>query len=1482
MKTDTLSGLAILLLGLAILLLMAPALGAQARMSLPTGSQQITIQAAPALTKIHLLDGIRDIGVTLTDASGVARLTIGALSAGPHEIRAVKWGTGEIVATPLRVIVPKRPVNPIAMVASFPTGIHADFIASGDLHGEGRQDLILGDASGIHMIHFQDGVFGRPHHLDRALYSTGKFTPSGLTVLDANGDGLNDLAVISTDGRVAVLINRGSGVFSRARFYAVGVHPCSIVSADFNSDGIPDLAIGNQDSNDISILLGDGDGTFQAPTSVSTGYAPRSLVVADFDGDGLPDLATANFAGNNVSVLLGNGHGGFRASADFAAGYGPVDLAAIDMNADGAADLLVFNQIDRTVSVLLNNGDGVFEAGPSIPGVSSVLAADLDADGVADLLVQEGNDLRVRPGSGNGSFSEGYTFHSPGSPLLLATAGVNQEGLPEIAAVDWNGEITVFSAMPVPVRASLEATMRPEISGKRFNPLALSASTTALQASSTSVTFGQSVTLTATVTPSSATGRVTFYDGTNLLAIRTLSSGQAAITTSLLPSGLRSLRVLYSGDGNVAPSTSSVVLEMVTAVANGGFQAIVGYSTPAGPYAVAIADLNGDGKADLAVANSGAYPNYAGSVSVYLGNGDGTFRPAVTYATGTGSSFVSVADINGDGAPELILANWGGSVSVLGNKGDGSFFPPANYSVGHHPYALALGDFNADGNVDIAVANSDDSTISLLLGSGNGGFAVVAAIAGGNIPEAIVTGDFNGDGNADLAVANSAGVSILLGKGNATFQPPVTYAAGTTPYSVAVGDFNGDGKSDLAVANLDSGNVSVLIGNGDGTFRSAVNYLSGINPEYVAVGDFNGDGLADLAVANYGPSSLASGNLTVLYGQGNGTFQSGLSYVAGLTPFFLAAGNLNGDGMTDLAVVDLTGSSIGVMLGRVATPPARLKFITIPASLLPGTPTTVVVQIQDVNGNWVSNSNAPVTLVSTPAGISSTVNAVNGIARFNGVVFGSSGSYLLTASSAGLTSDTYNLPVTGTSFGVSGRVTVSGTGLGGVVISVNGSQTVSTTTDASGNYSIPLAINGAYTLAPALSGYSFSPPVSIPSLGTSQTVNFTGVAAAGLQFYPIPPCRIADTRTVAGFSGLFGPPSLAAGTTRTFPIPASACGIPATAGAYSLNFTAIPRGVLGLLTAWPAGQAMPNTSTLSSYTGAVVANAAIVPAGAGGAINIYVNGETDVLFDINGYFAPPSGNSLQFYPVTPCRIADTRAAAGFSGAFGPPMMLAGLSRTFPIPSSSCGIPSTAAAYSLNFTVIPPSSLGVLTTWPTGSAMPNVSTLNSYTGNVLANAAIVPAGANGAINVYVNDPTEMLFDINGYFAPPQPSGLNFYPVTPCRIADTRTVAGFTGPFGPTSLVAGVERAFPIPSSTCEIPASAGAYSLNFTVVPPGPLGLLTTWPTGSARPNASTLNSYNGTVVANAAIVPAGANGAISVYVNNTTNTLFDINGYFAK
>ena len=418
---------------------------------------------------------------------------------------------------------------------------------------------------------------------------------------------------------------------------------------------------------------------------------------------------------------------------------------------------------------------------------------------------------------------------------------------------------------------------------------------------------------------------------------------------------------------------------------------------------------------------------------------------------------------------------------------------------------------------------------------------------------------------------------------------------------------------------------------------------------------------------------------------------------------------------------------------------------------------------------------------------------------------------------------------------------------------------------------------------------------SVTSTDTSGSFLLTVAPPVALDFYPVTPCRIADTRTGAGFSGQFGPPSLVGGATRIFNILSSPCanGIPSTAAAYSLNFTVVPPagGQAANLTAYPMGLAtgMPNVSTLNYY-GSVIANAAIVPAGTNGAINVFATNPTDMLFDINGYFAPPASSGLEFYPVSPCRVADTRAIAGFTGQFGPPSLLGGGTRIFNVPSSLCaaGIPSNVAAYAFNFTAAPPAGgpAANLTAYPMGLAsVPNVSTVNYYD-SVVANAAIVSSGSGAAINVFASFPTDMLLDINGYFAPALPSGLHFYPVTPCRIADTRTGAGFSGQFGPPSLAGGATRTFNVPSSPCAsgIPANAAAYALNFTVVPPsgGPEANLTTWPTGLATgmPNVSTLNYY-GSVVAGAAIVPAGANGAINVFASYPTDMLFDINGYFA-
>jgi len=402
---------------------------------------------------------------------------------------------------------------------------------------------------------------------------------------------------------------------------------------------------------------------------------------------------------------------------------------------------------------------------------------------------------------------------------------------------------------------------------------------------------------------------------------------------------------------------------------------------------------------------------------------------------------------------------------------------------------------------------------------------------------------------------------------------------------------------------------------------------------------------------------------------------------------------------------------------------------------------------------------------------------------------------------------------------------------------------------------------------------------TITIAGQTFTVN-QAAALAPLRFLPLAPCRIMDTR---GAAGQFGGPRMTGGSTRTVPIPQSACNVPANALAYSLNVTVVPPGPLTYLSIWPAGQTQPVVSTLNSFDGRVVANAAIVPSGASGAVSVFVSDSSDVILDINGVFVPAATTNTQsFYPVSPCRVMDTRDGA-FTGAFGPPFLSGGSTRSFGPASSRCGIPATAQAYSLNITVVPHGGLQFLTIWPQGQVQPNVSTLNSFDGSIVANAAIVPAGPQGLVNLFVTNDTDVVVDINGYFAPPgSPGAESLYTVTPCRVVDTRAGSGFPSGFGSPSFGLNQSRSFQVPNSPCVgIPASAQAYSMNVTVVPSGPLGYLTAWPTGQSQPLVSTLNSSLGKVVANAALVPAGTNGAMSIFVTNPTDLILDINAYFA-
>jgi hypothetical protein len=404
------------------------------------------------------------------------------------------------------------------------------------------------------------------------------------------------------------------------------------------------------------------------------------------------------------------------------------------------------------------------------------------------------------------------------------------------------------------------------------------------------------------------------------------------------------------------------------------------------------------------------------------------------------------------------------------------------------------------------------------------------------------------------------------------------------------------------------------------------------------------------------------------------------------------------------------------------------------------------------------------------------------------------------------------------------------------------------------------------------------------NLGNNSASDTSPVARGSMGFWPLPtPCRVVDTRT-----GNSRPVSEL--STRTFAF-GGTCGVPDyDVRAYVLNVTVVPKSTLGYLTIWPAGQERPLVSTLNSLDGRIKANMAIVPAGANGAVSVFVTNETDVIIDVAGYFREFGG--AFFSPLTPCRISDTRNP---TGTYGGPSLTTATTRLIPMRSADpghlakCGVPASAYSYSLNATVVPHAPLGYLTLFNPDKPMPVVSTLNALTGTVTANAAIVYGSDDaivygsgrdgGAIGAFANGPTDLILDINGYFHYlSQPGGLRFYPVNPCRISDTRNT---NGPFGGPALAIASERTFNIQASACGIPANAVAYSLNATIVPNGTFGYLTMWPTGSTRPVVSTLNAVDGAITSNAAIIPAGVGGAISVFGSNAGHLILDINGFFA-
>ena len=369
----------------------------------------------------------------------------------------------------------------------------------------------------------------------------------------------------------------------------------------------------------------------------------------------------------------------------------------------------------------------------------------------------------------------------------------------------------------------------------------------------------------------------------------------------------------------------------------------VQFATGAQPVDVKAADLNGDGNPDLAIANMGA-----NTVTVLLGDGTGGFGHRVDFPTGAGPHALAICDINGDGKPDVVTANYvSNTVSVLLNDGNAGFGTRTDDGTGSEPFSVAIGDMNGDGAPDLAVADFGGPGVSLLLNDGHGAFPTRLDTAGGRTCASITLGDFNDDGYLDVAVAEvDAGVvGVFLGDGTGRLRSIHEFSAGLEPWSVGAADLNGDGRVDLAVADYFQLCVATLLGNGDGSFISSTYAPAGGLVRGLAVGDVDGTGTPDVVVA------VESGNwIAALFGDGSGTLVSDPVLSTGSGPFAVAIADLNRDGLPDIVAANLSSSTVSVM---IQGPPGPAVSLTLSADPSPSSyggivTLTAIVVPQDI------------------------------------------------------------------------------------------------------------------------------------------------------------------------------------------------------------------------------------------------------------------------------------------------------------------------------------------------------------------------------------------------------------------------------------------------------------------------------------------------------------------------------------------------------